>query len=165
MPVGCPTSVAPAVATSPWNSSASTVNGQWAFWHASKTKASWGRFSAIGPPARPQICAGPFVSPPPGSAMDARASGPPDCDVPESPATNRTRAASGIVNPFPRSGKNSIAVTVAVLVNTLGRELVELELELPLELLPEPLVWANAAHGAKAAVKATPAPIRHVLPT
>jgi hypothetical protein len=68
-----------------------------------------------------------------------------------------------MVKPLVRSGKNSTAVTLAVLVNTLGRELDESELEL-LPEPPDPLVWANAVQGAKASAIAAAAPIRHDLP-
>jgi hypothetical protein len=54
---------------------------------------------------------------------------------------------------------------VAVLVNTLGRELDESELELELPDPPEPpLVWAKAVQGAKARANAAAAPTRHDLP-
>src|SRR4051794_29213583 len=159
MASGWPTSVEPAVATSGFRSSALAENGQCALLHTSKMNASWGRFSLIGPPARPRIWAGPFVAPPPGSTTDAVAVGPPDCEVADSPVRNRTRAASGMVNPELRSGKNWSAVAEAAPVNTRGREDAPASPPLP----PVVVVWALAAHGDAAMISATTALARHVL--
>src|SRR5581483_5292963 len=151
-------SVEPAVAASGWNSSASTLNGQWKFKQASNRKLSCGRLSATGPEASPQICPGPFVTPPPGLSTPAVAVGPFDCEVAESPMANRMRAASGIVKPLLRSGKNSSAVALALEVKTRGRaESDELDVDEP--------VCAAAGHGTKDAASTRPAPMRHVLAT